>query len=207
MLRNIAIISVLAVATSCSIKKAEVVPAKKIENTIKSAEELAYEKAFTEANSLTQNHQLLQSMVGSWNMNVSVWAEPSADPIRYTGHEVVTAINDGRFIKAKSTINLEAKKHESEAILGFDNFRNAFIGFSTESGSNQIVNSRGTIDEQRKVISFMAVTTDPVSKIQYRIKSQLRLNNSEHRILTIWEVFPTGEEAKTTEIEYKRSKD
>lgn len=204
-MKTIFSVAFLAALSACAPKGSIEIEPKYNPLSLKSPEEIAYEQALQAANALSPTHKILEELIGNWNLDISLWPEPSKPPKKFSGSEIAEPLFDGRFVRSKSTLQIGNKARISETTLGFDNFREAFLSFSIESDSNQIVHSRGTLKPDGKTIDFMAVTTDPVSRIQYRIVSQILLVNKNKRTLTVWEIFPTGEKVKTMFIVYNRN--
>lgn len=204
-MKTILSVAFLAALSACAPRGLVDIGHKDSPPSLKSPEEIAYEQALRAANALGPNHKILEELVGAWDLDISLWSDPSNPPQKHTGYEVVEPIFAGRFVRSKSTLQINHQTHISETTLGFDNFREAFLSFSIESDSNQIIHSRGTLRPDGKNLDFMAVTTDAVSRIQYRIVSQISLINKNKRTLTVWEIFPTGEKVKTMFIVYNRT--
>lgn len=174
------------------------------EATSKSAEEIAYEEAFVAANSLSKNHTLLKSLVGNWNAEIKLWKDPTIAPQIYSGTEAVSSLFEDRFIKVDFSTVINGKAFASLSFIGFDNFRDAFTSFALELGSTQMINSRGKLDQTGKVITFSAVTREPVSRMPYQIKSLMTLHDKDHRKLEVFETLPDGQVLKTMEVNYNR---
>lgn len=170
----------------------------------KSPEEIAYEEAFVAANSIGKNHTLLKTLQGDWDASIKLWKDPTQEPQLYSGKETISSIFEDRFIKVDFSTIINGKSFGSLSFIGFDNFRDAFTSFALELGSTQMINSRGTLDKSGTVITFSAVTREPVSRMQYQIKSIMTLLGENHRKLEVFETLPDGQVLKTMEIRYNR---
>jgi hypothetical protein len=173
--------------------------------TIQTPEALAFEAELTKANAKNSNHKLLQKLAGSWDAEIKIWSAPNMEPKTYQGSELNSLIFDGLFLKQEFSASINNKAVSNLSFLGFDNFRRAFTSFTLESGSPQIVMSRGSISKSGKILTFSAVTTDPVSRLPYRIKSIMTLLNDDQRKLEVIETYPNGDTLKTTEILFTKS--
>ncbi len=172
--------------------------------TNQTSETLAFEAALKKANAPNSNHKLLKKLVGSWDAEIKTWSEPNTEPILHSGSETSSLIFDGLFLKQELSGLINNKPISTLSFLGFDNFRRAFTAFSVESGSTQIVMSRGTLDKTGKIITFSAVTTDPISQLPYRIKSIMTLISPAERKLEVIETYPNGDSLKTIEIRFTK---
>jgi hypothetical protein len=199
-----AIAAMLFLGCSHGITKKEPETLISSEVATKSPEEVAYEEAFVAANSIGANHALLKSLVGEWNADIKLWKDPTIPPQVFSGNEAVTSVFEERFIKVDFSTVINGKSFGSLSFIGFDNFREAFTSFALELGSTQMINSRGTLDKNGKVITFSAVTREPVSRMQYKIKSIMTLLNKNQRKLEVFETLPDGQVLKTMEINYNR---
>lgn len=68
-----------------------------------------------------ENHKLLDSMVGEWDLTIKWWMAPGAEPEVSTGTSKIKWIMDGRFIKHKVEGTSMGMPFNGLGLLGFNN--------------------------------------------------------------------------------------
>src|SRR3989338_2227949 len=67
-----------------------------------------------------ENHQVLASMVGSWDHSVKWWKAPGTEPDVSTGTTESRWILGGRFVEGAVTGTMMGQPFEGKSIVGFD---------------------------------------------------------------------------------------
>jgi len=153
-------------------------------------------------------HKQLSKMVGNWQGVAKVWFEPG-DPVDQspvTG--TMRLVLDGRFILheykgqfgdkpleglALYGYHLELEKYECAWVDSFHN--NSAMMFSQGEKHNKAFNVLG---------SYAYVT--PEEEQHWGWRTELEMRSDDEIVITSYNISPAGEEAKATEIVYKRVK-
>src|SRR3990172_4396875 len=77
-------------------------------------------KSYMELSKPGEEHKLLESLAGEWNMELKLWPEPGKEPVMFKGTGTHEMILGGRFLQSSSTSGEGDMKTESLSIFGFD---------------------------------------------------------------------------------------
>src|SRR6185436_20447428 len=73
-------------------------------------------------------HKVLDSMVGTWDTNVTSWMMPGADPISGTGWSENKWVLGGRFVEQRFKGDFMGMPFEGIGYTGYDNVKKHYFG-------------------------------------------------------------------------------
>ncbi len=172
-------------------------------------------EACAKAGALNENHKRLEAMVGTWDLKVKMWMDPSAPPQESTGTEVTKSVMDGRYFESETKGTMEMPGPDGKlaktpfigkGLTGYDNLKKKFVNTWIDSMSTGIFMSEGTYDEATKSFTYRGDMDDmmaPGTKVPIRIV--IRIAGPDSHVFD-WHETRGGKEVRTMEITYSRKK-
>ncbi len=150
-------------------------------------------------------HRKLSGLVGSWEGTTKTWFEPGVladeSPIRGTTRSIL----DGRFILHEYNSSLKGKPLSGVATFGFDlttgTYQCAWVDsfhMSTAILLSESTNSAG------KLFSALGSYGVPGVAERWGWKTEIEMPDDNKLAITMFNIAPSGEEAKAVETIYTR---
>jgi Protein of unknown function (DUF1579) len=161
----------------------------------------AYEKAAEP----TEQHKMLQKHVGKWNLVLKSWMAPGQPPQESKGTAEGTSLLGGRYVESRVTSEFMGKPFSGVGITGYDKTKKKFVGTWIDSMSTGMMRSEGTADATGKVMTTQAVSTDPLTGKDARMRIVSKWESDDKLVEEFYEKRG-GKEMKMMEITYTRAK-
>lgn len=152
------------------------------------------------------NHKLLASRVGTWDLAVKMWQVPGGEPTESMATSESTAIMDSRYVIDKVKGEFGGMPFEGMATTGYDNGLQKFVSTWVDNMGTGIMFSEGTYDASTKTFSYAATSTDPMTGKTMKTRSTERWTGADSFVMEMFGPGPDGKEFKMMEITYKRKK-
>jgi len=167
-----------------------------------SPEEAAMMVAFEESMTPGPEHEALAKSVGEYDMKVTMWQAPDAEPETVTGTATRSMIFGGRVLQEKVESEVMGMAFEGEGRTGFDNVTGAFWSTWNDNMSTGLYSSTGKRREDG-CLEFRGQGPDPMAGGMVQQKSVVHFNGDGSERHEMWEERD-GEWVKTMEIVYTR---
>jgi len=176
------------------------------------AEEAAMMAQMMELAKPSENHKILQAMVGAWTYKVKFWASPDAPPMESTGAMTTRATMGGRyFISEHKGImqmpgadgSMQNAEFDGMAIDGYDNAKKKFVSSWIDNMGTGIMNSEGTFDAKANALTYQS-EYEPMPGMKTKVRQLVTIANQNKHTLEFFEMRG-DKEIKTMEIVYTRS--
>jgi hypothetical protein len=161
----------------------------------------AYEKAAEPA----EQHKLLQKQVGKWNLSLKSWPAPGAPAMESNGTAETKSLLGDRYVQTQVTSDMMGKPFTGIGTTGYDKAKKKFVGTWIDSMSTGMMLSEGTADAAGKVFTTQAVSTDPLSGKQTKMRIVSKWESDDKIVEEFYEK-KGGKDVKTMEITYTRAK-
>ncbi|MBN1447974.1 MAG: DUF1579 family protein [Bacteroidetes bacterium] len=152
-------------------------------------------------------HEILKKMVGSWNLKISFWQMPGADPVTTEGTSENRLILGGRFLQMESQSGEGETYMETLNILGFDRRHEKYTTVGFDTWGTYYVTATGDYDEAKKTLTYYGEDDDPVMGFTQKYRYIVSwLSDDSFRMEIIFIDFPMVQEKewKMVEILYTR---
>lgn len=110
-----------------------------------------------------QEHKLLEKYVGEWDVAISSWREPSAEPELSRGTMKNELIFDGRYLKSDLDFTMGGRKARGLEIIGYDLFKKMYTTFWIDSWSTAFVTTSGTLDVSGDILTETGAYPDAMT--------------------------------------------
>lgn len=155
-------------------------------------------------------HQLLNDMSGKWNMELTMWPQPGAEPMKSTLTGESKLILGGRFLQSSSKGMIFGMESETMQIMGFDRRSKKYTLVAFDTQGTYSVSAAGTMDPKTSTMTLYGEDVDPVmnmvQKYDFVIKVIDKDTHSWSIIFKNPEMTGGAAEFKMIEILCKRAK-
>jgi hypothetical protein len=141
-------------------------------------------------------HELLEPLVGEWDLIYRVWTTADGAPLETRGSAVISWILDKRFIRMIYRGELLGRDFEGERVVGYDNQAAEFVSTWRDNLGTYTLVFEGKCDDVLcRKRTMTADITDPVSGQQLKNKGVFNMGRREIAGLAEEEDTPEPEEA------------
>ncbi len=157
----------------------------------------AYEKASTPSAA----HAKLAELEGTWEMTVTMWMDPSADPLVSAATSSSKMVLGGRYLFDTVEGTAMGQPFSGMGWTGYDNIAGQYVSTWIDNFGTGIFTSQGDWDDEAGGLVMRGSYVDPVSGQEVKVKSVSRMDGPDKQIFT-WYEKRTGdaEGRKTMEI-------
>lgn len=155
----------------------------------------AYEKAMTP----TDAHARLADMAGSWDMTVTMWMEPGADPIVSKATATREMVLGGRYLtEVVEGEGLLGGPFIGQGWTGYDNLGEEYKATWIDNMGTGILVSHGKWDDEINGIVWHASYVDPTTGGKVKVKSISQSEGPDKEIYSWYEKREGEEEGRKT---------
>lgn len=165
------------------------------------AEMEAYMKAATPG----EQHKMLASLAGNYELEIRSWESPGAPPREDKGTATRTADLDGRVLVERVSGSMMGMPFTGTGMTGFDNVSGKYWSTWTDNMSTGLMVSEGTCDAKHSC-SFTGTWNDPVKKGPVRSRLVTRWTDPNTEVFEMYAPGRDGKDMKMMEIVYHRKK-
>jgi len=165
-------------------------------------EQQAEMEAYMKAGALGPEHEMMAQQVGTFDVAITSWMDPSAPPMESTGVAVRTLHMGGRVLHEEFEGDMMGIPFTGLSRGGFDNVSGTWWSTWTDSMSTGIMVSEGECDEDFNC-TYVGSYNDPLKGTvtnRYVSKS----TSPDEQYFAMYGPGPDGEEVKMMEMVYTR---
>ncbi len=151
-----------------------------------------------------KEHERLKYFEGNWAHKTSIWLAPDSEPIQSNGKSKVASLHDGRHYVLQHSGRIIDDVFTSSSQMGFDNLREEYITFSTDSLSTGLFVAYGKYDSAKKTYTFygeIPSLRNPGESIKVRL---VRRIVDENHYTFEWHETHGRQEIKTMQSDFTR---
>lgn len=152
-------------------------------------------------------HERLAVYAGSWDVEMTLWLQPGAEPMVIQGTATTRMVVGGRFLMHET--RSEDGTMESMGILGFDRRSGQYQVMGMDNSGTYFVTAAGPWDEETGTAVLSGEDVDPIMQFTQRYDFVYHfVSADEYRIEVIFkdEMHTRGGEPfKMVEVTYRRA--
>jgi hypothetical protein len=151
-------------------------------------------------------HKKLDPWIGSWTSQMTMWMDPTKDPVKSEGSTELKWVLGGRYVQQTYEGQFMGGPFSGVGYTGYDNYKKRYVATWMDTASTSVLNMSGSFDKAGKVLTMTGKMDDfTTGEITTMRTVTTMASNDEMR----WEMFspgPDGKEVKMMEIVYTRKK-
>jgi hypothetical protein len=149
-------------------------------------------------------HGELSKLVGTWQGTSRVWFEPGklGEEARIEGS--IRAVLDGRFVLHEYHSQLMGQPQHGIAIIGYHLDEQRYESAWIDSGHMGTAIMFATSEGVASGVGLLGHYGDGAGGPSWGWRTQIELKSPDRLLITAYNISPAGEEAKATEIAYRR---
>lgn len=152
-------------------------------------------------------HQLLASLNGEWEGDVTFWPVPGAPPVKGKSSVVNKMLYDGLFQEGTHTGTGMEKPYETKLIWGYDNIKKKFFILAIDNMGSGFGQLEGSYDTASKVFNLVLRKMDPATGEENVFREVRKIVNTDRQEMKMYATDKkTGKEYQSLEIIYTRKK-
>lgn len=167
------------------------------------ADRQAMMEAWEKAVSPGGQHAWLMDTEGAWQVRMTAWLQPGAEPEVTNGTAERKAILGGRVLRETFDSTLMGRPFQGVAHTGYDNVTGTFWVTWMDNMSTGVFTGEGTCEEDRSRCSYEVSGTDPMAGGEHAMRVEIAFEG-DREVHTFHE-DRGGEEFRTMELVYTRA--
>ncbi len=162
--------------------------------------------AWMKAAQPSENHKLLEPMIGVWSAKCKFWmGGPETPATESSGTMTNKWVLGGRFIRSEFKGEFMNQPFEGLGYFGFDNAEQKYIGSWADTLSTTMMTSTGTYDAAKKTFTMKGSFKEPGTGQNFTSRETTTIVDANTTKFEMYHTGPDGKENKVGEITYTRS--
>lgn len=162
-------------------------------------------KMMSEWSAPTEEHKVLQGMVGEWDCVCTFQMGPDVEPMVTKGESSSESILDGRFVTQHFSMpEFMGTAFEGMGVVGYDKTKGKYVNAWIDSMGTSISTMEGEWDAAAKTMTWNGTFSTPMGEMPAR--HVIKHIDSDHTTMEFWDADPAnpGGWVKSGEIAYTR---
>ena len=151
-----------------------------------------------------EGHKALEPMIGSWNVETTMWEKPGEPPQKGGGVAESSWVLGGRFVRQEFQGEFGGMKFQGLGYTGYDNYKKKYIGSWMDTMGTMMMTSIGTVDASGKVFTATSTMDDVVTGKPMKVREVTRIVDNNKLVMEMFGPDPSGKEFKMMELVYTR---
>jgi hypothetical protein len=169
-------------------------------------DEKAAMEAMMKAATPGEPHKKLEAMVGTFDVKMKMWMDPSKPPEESVGKSENKWVLGNRYVQQTYEGTFMGQPFSGMGYTGYDNITKKYIGTWMDTGSTAMMNMTGKADASGNVMTFSGMMNDPMTGKACKLTTKSTVTDNDHMLMEMWGPDPSGKVYKMMEIAYTRKK-
>jgi hypothetical protein len=161
-------------------------------------------KALDNAMDPGEGQKKLQPLVGTFDVRMFTWVDPSKPPIESRAVAIHTWVLGHRYVQTMLSGFVMGEPFNAIGYAGFDNVQQKYVACYMDSGSTGMEWYTGSLAPDGKSATLTATLYDELTRKPRKIEMRVSfLPNGDHHT-EFWEADANGKMFKAIEVQYRR---
>ena len=161
-------------------------------------------KAMDNAMEPGEGQKRLEFLVGTFDVKVLIWLEPSKPPNESTAVAVTTWVLGHRYVQTMLSGYVLGEPWHGIGYAGYDNLAKTYVACYMDTGSTGMEWYTGQLDPDGKLAKLTATIVDAMTLKPTKLEMRLSIDPSGDHVTSLWQADPHGKMNKIMELQYKR---
>jgi hypothetical protein len=161
-------------------------------------------KAMDNAMEPGEGQKKLDFLVGTFDVKVLIWLDPSKPPNESTAVSVATWVLGHRYVQQMLSGFVMGEPWHGIGYVGYDNLAKTYVACYMDSGSTGMEWYTGEMAPDGKLAKLTSTIYDAMTLKPTKLEMRLSIDPGGDHITTLWQADPTGQMIKIMELQYKR---
>lgn len=154
-----------------------------------------------------EHHKALDPLVGSWDVKMNMWMDPSAPPQESKGTSETKWILGGRYLQEEMTSEMNGMPYHGFGLSGYDRVKKEYFSFWMDDMSTGIMTLFGQMDAGGKVLTMTGSYPDVTKNMQEcKMRMVTKTVSNDQHLFEMYTSGDDGKEFKNMEATYTRKK-
>ena len=175
------------------------------EKATKTPSDEAIARALENAMTPGEGQKRLEFLVGTFDVKVRVWLDPSKPPVESSATAVSTWVLGNRYVQQMLSGYIGDEPWSGISYAGFDNVTKKYVSTYMDTGSTGMEWYTGTLDAAGTHGRMTATIADEVTGKPKTLELRLTIAANGDRVTELWEE-DRGKMVKVVELQFSRKK-
>ena len=162
-------------------------------------------KALENAMTPGEGQKRLEPLIGTFDVKVRTWLDPSKPPIESSATAVDTWVLGGRYVQQMLAGYIGGEPWSGISYAGYDNVTKKYVSTYMDTGSTGMEWYTGTLDAAGTHGRMTATIADEVTGKPKALELRLTIAANGDRVTELWEE-DRGKMVKVVELQFSRKK-
>jgi len=163
-------------------------------------------KAMTNAMEPGEAQKKLDFLVGTFDVKIRTWVDPSKPPYESTATSIATWVLGGRYVQQMLAGNIMGEPWSGMGYAGYDNVAKKYVATYMDSGSTGMEWFSGAVSPDGKLAKLTATMTDDSTGKPVKVEMRLSVEANGDHVTEMWQAGPGDKMVKIMELQYARKK-
>jgi hypothetical protein len=161
-------------------------------------------KAMDNAMDPGEGQKKLEFLVGTFDVKIRTWIDPSKPPIESIGVAVHTWVLGKRYVQTNLSAFVMGQPFNAIGYAGFDNVAKQYVACYMDDGSTGMEWYTGVLGPDGKLAKMTATIHDAITQKPTTLEMRVSIAPNGDHVTELWQGDRSGKMIKIIELQYTR---